>query len=651
MQVPRATTRRQFLQTTVLSVTALGLLAACGSTATSTPAATTGTAAGAAPTAAETPTTGAASPAATTAVTPATASSAPTPAAVAATATSAPAAASSGNMAQVPRNRTLIMAGLGGEDVGGFTDINNFNPFSPGLSRSGLYQAATEPLFYYNMLGDQFIHWTGESYAYSSGNTVLTVKIRPGVAWSDGQPFTAKDIAFTLNMLKKNADLNGEVARLVKTAEAVDNLTAKITFTQPTPRFHWDYLTFRADIGLPFVPAHVWTGQDPHTFKNYDPAKGWPLGTGPYKLVGTNVQQKIWDLRPDWWAAKTNFKPLPQVQRLIFLPGMNEITMAQMLIQNQIDMAFSLTPANLKLVQGQNPKIITHYNKPPYGYMDWWPIGLGFNTLIKPFDDPEIRWAMSYAIDRNEIVQYAFEGYNQATPLPYPPYPGLEPYFASIKDQLAKYQTNKYDLTQTEAIMTKKGYKKGSDGMWADSAGKKVTFQIVTFPQHPSATPQAPIVTQQLRKAGYDASFLLPADFVNRIVTGQATAFLWGHGGSMKGPFKTADLYNIRYVKPTGTPIYFTNIYRWSNKPFSDLVDQMGQLQVNDQAHLMPLFQKAMQYWLPNLPDIQLTQTVINVPMNTMYWTNWPTGDKPYIHEGFWHRTGMLIFTHLKPVQ
>ena len=67
----------------------------------------------------------------------------------------------------------------------------------------------------------------------------------------------------------------------------------------------------------------------------------------------------------------------PQVPRLIFLPGMNEITMAQMLIANQIDMAFSFTPANLKLVQGQNQAVITHYDRPPYGYMDWWPIGLG----------------------------------------------------------------------------------------------------------------------------------------------------------------------------------------------------------------------------------------------------------------------------------
>ena len=50
----------------------------------------------------------------------------------------------------------------------------------------------------------------------------------------------------------------------------------------------------------------------------------------------------------------------------------------------------------------------------------------------------------------------------------------------------------------------------------------------------------------------------------------------------MKDPYKTLDLYNQRYVKPTGTPIYFTNIYRWANQTFSDLVDQMGKLPEDD---------------------------------------------------------------------
>jgi peptide/nickel transport system substrate-binding protein len=552
----------------------------------------------------------------------------------------------------VPRNRTLIMAGLGGEHYGGFTDLGNYNSFTPGLSRSGWYQAGTEGLFYYNMLGDDFIPWLAESYQYNPDYTQLTIKIRNGVEWSDGQPFTANDVVFTLMLLKAHADLNNgsEIDRLMSNAVAVDDHTAQINLTQPSPRFHWDFLTFRADVGVPIVPQHIWDGQDPSSFKNFDPSRGWPVGTGPYKLVSEDVQQRIWDVRPDWWAAKTGFHALPQVTRLIFLPGMNEITMAQMMIANQIDMAFSFTPANMKLVQGQNPAVSTHFDRPPYGYMDWWPIGLGFNTEIKPFDDPDIRWAMSYSVDRDEIVDFAFQGYSQTAPLPFPPYPGLKKYMDAVSDQLQQYPTLKYDPTQTDAIMTRKGYTKNGEGLWVDGSGQKVSLQIVTFPQHPSATPVAPIITQQLRRGGFDASFLLPADFVSRITTGDAVAFLWGHGGAMKDPYKTLDLYNARYVKPTPTPIFFTNMYRWSNSQFSSLVDQMGTLPEDDPG-VMPLWQQAMQTWLPNLPDIPLIQTVIALPMNTTYWTNWPAGDHPYIHEGFWHRTGLHIFLNVNPTQ
>jgi peptide/nickel transport system substrate-binding protein len=570
----------------------------------------------------------------------------------AAPAFAAPAVFAQATPPDVPRNRTMISAGLGGEMPGGYTDIDNFNPFSPGLSRSGFYQAATEPLFYYNMLGDDFTPWLAEGYAYTPDNTGLTINLRQGPAWSDGTPFTSKDVAFTLTTMKNNPDLlnAAEISRVVSSVATPDDKTVNITFTEPSPRFHWNFLTFRADIGISILPEHVWNGQDPHTFTNYDPSKGWPLGTGAYKLVSTDVQQKSWDVRPDWWAATSGFRPLPQVQRLTFLPGMNEITMAQMLIANQIDIAFSLTPGNLRLVQSQNQNIITHSSTPPYGYMDWWPISLAFNTTVKPFDDPEIRWAISYALDRDEIVNFAFQGFSQAAPLPYPPYPGLQKYFDGISDLTTQYPTNKFDTSQTDAIMGRKGYTKNGDGMWVDASGQKISFQIVTFPQHPSTTPQAPIVSQQLKKAGFDASFLLPADFYTRITSGDAVAYLWGHGGSMNDPFDTLDIYNIRYVKPAGQAIFNGNIYRWSNQEYSDIVDKMRLLPLND-PQVMDLWHQAMAIWLPNLPDVQLIQTVIAVPMNTTYWTNWPQGDHPVIHEGFWHRTADLMFETLKPVQ
>jgi peptide/nickel transport system substrate-binding protein len=564
----------------------------------------------------------------------------------------APAAAPAG-LADIPRNRTLIMAGLGGEHFGGFTDIELFNNYVPGISRSGINQACTEGLFYYNMLGDEFIPWLAESYEYNDDYTEAIVHLREGVKWSDGVPFTANDIVFTTNMLLENPELTGagQIIDAISSVEAVDDLTIKFTLNGTTPRFVFDVLTYHADLGVRLAaPAHVFEGvEDVATFNNYDPEKGWPLCTGPYKLVATDVQQKVWDLREDWWAAETGFQELPRVQRLIFLPGMDENTMVQMIINNEIDLAFSFAAPNMELAQAQNPAITTFSDEPPYGFLDWWPMGLGFNNTIAPFDDPEIRWAISYSIDRDEIINFAFKGTTTATRLPYPGFPGIQPFIDSVDDLLQEYNTTEFNPAKAEEIMTGKGYEKDAEGFWVKD-GERITFQIITFPQHPSATPQVPIVTEQLRRAGFDATFLLPADFATRIQTGQAVAFLWGHGGSMNDPYATMDLYHIRHVKPTGESIPFTNLYRWSNQEFSDIVDQMRSLEADD-PQLMELFHDAMEIWLPNLPDITLTETVILLPRNETYWTNWPTAENPYIHEGFWHQTSMILWPALEPVQ
>src|SRR3954463_5140279 len=109
-----------------------------------------------------------------------------TPAANSGQAAAPPAPAASNapaGLKDIPRNRTLIMAGLGGEQPGAFTDVNLFNSYAPGLSRSGFTQGCTEGLFYYNMLGDKFIPWMGESFKFNADYTEVVVTLRKGVEW------------------------------------------------------------------------------------------------------------------------------------------------------------------------------------------------------------------------------------------------------------------------------------------------------------------------------------------------------------------------------------------------------------------------------------------------------------------------------------
>ena len=76
-----------------------------------------------------------------------------------------------------------------------------------------------------------------------------------------------------------------------------------------------------------------------------------------------------------------------------------------------------------------------------------------------------------------------------------------------------------------------------------------------------------------------------------------------------------------------------SNFPRWNNAEYDKVVDRCLPDVDDRQGQAEDLFHKAMEIWLPELPDIQLTQFYHNIAMNTDYWTGWPTEDNPYVNE------------------
>ena len=139
---------------------------------------------------------------------------------------------------------------------------------------------------------------------------------RSGISWSDARPFSAEDVAFTLNSLKElgpKVTRGIEVSTYVDAVKAIDGNTVQIDFKVPAPRFFY-FMTYKYDIGLYMVPKHVYEGQDWTKFTNLDPSKGWPLTTGPWKIAVTSPQQKILDRREgEYWANKAGLTQGPKV--------------------------------------------------------------------------------------------------------------------------------------------------------------------------------------------------------------------------------------------------------------------------------------------------------------------------------------------------
>ncbi|HVC35568.1 MAG TPA: ABC transporter substrate-binding protein [Chloroflexota bacterium] len=558
----------------------------------------------------------------------------------------------------VPRDRTFVSAGVGGEAFEQFTDVEMQNPFLPGISRSG-FQVVMEPLFFYNpyhtasvcgpasvaQCNRGEIPWLAVTYAYNDDYTSVVVDLREGVLWSDGQPFTARDVVFTVNMLRENApDLTWSIDmhQWVNQATALDDYTVQFALNRPNPRFIFDYFMFHEDFGIPIVPEHVFRGKDPRVFPNFDLTLGWPVVTGPYRLVYSDAHQKIWDRRDDWWGALAGFHALPEPERLVFLPAFPATTMADLIVRDQVDTTLNLSLGGIQSVLNRNPKITTWTNsQAPYGYVDYWVTGLGFNDMTAPFDDPTIRWAIDHVVNRDELVAVGYDGAGESALLPYPDFPALQPYLFQVSDVVKASQPGAFDQSKSAQIMRAKGYEQDRQGFWS-IGGKRLSIPIVTFQVEQDITA---VLVDQLRRGGFDATYTLPADYETPIYTGEAAAYVFGHNGSVRDPYLTLRLYESRFSAPTGHRA--TRSYRWRDPQFDQIVDQMGTIPATAPG-FTALWRQALSIWLKALPDIPLVQFYHRIPVNTTYWTGWPDATNPYINTANWHRTFELVILSLK---
>jgi len=549
----------------------------------------------------------------------------------------------------VPRERTLIyyFGGSGGT----WSNAEIVNPYATaGYTHQDGLSATIEPLHYYSAFADQQIPWMAESHSYNDKYDELTVKIRKGVEWSDGVAFTAKDVAYTLNMCLKWAPQLQNSAyfkQWLKEVTAVDDYTVKITFLKPNPRFFFEYLAFKFDTGQPIIPEHIFKDvEDPTKFKFWDLAKKWPVTTAPYNVTYFTNMQKFIDRRDDWWAVKIGLAKLPEVERILCIPIVADTQAAQLVIQNQIDACQDLRPSTMKAILDQNPAIIAHsLRNKPYGYTDWWPNNMGFNDLEEPFKNPDLRWAVSYAIDRNQANQVAYDGAGSPGRLFLPSYKSLQPFWDNIKDLFEKYPTNEFNLTKSAELMKKNGYTKDKEGFWV-KGGKRIVGDIVGWQV---LSDIGPVWAEQLRKAGFEVSYTQPSDWWDRHSKGNALMYVIGHGGSVgPDPYLSCMIYHKMYMAPTGTAS--PSSWRWVNDEYSALIDEMGTYPMGS-PKVMELWHKAMEIWLRELPSVPLIEWFHRIPMNTTYWTGWPTVEDPYVNGAPWHLTFPIILQHLKAVK
>ena len=556
------------------------------------------------------------------------------------------------HLKDIPRDRTLIVMNGGPNQ---YPLFNNQNPYIPGSDQGyhlGTLPAMFEPLIMFNVLTGEHENWLAETWEYNDDYTAITLTLREGIEWSDGHPLTTRDVAFTLGLLKEHAASMVHLADLpdfFDSTRVVDEHTIRLVLNKPGPAFWATTLT--SNHGIHILPEHIWKDEDPLEFSNHDIDRGLPLGTGPYRLVYASPYQKIYDLRQDWWAAKTGFKPLPRIERVIYVPQQDESQAAQLLLTNQLDMAPIMQVLTLESVLERNSQVVTFTGSdPPYGYLDWCPIDLNLNCSEPPFDDPQIRRAISLSVDRDKLVKLAESGAGVPALHPFTPYDWFAPFEAALQEIVAR---NGYDTRahprRVAQIMEGKGYGMDDEGMGISAAGERVEVAMFV-PLWLRA--YGPPLTQQLRDAGFDASFDTSPGLNSLVQTGEQKASLGckgPSGGRGMDPFLMLSIYTSQYFRPTGQPVsMWSATSRWRNEEYDRIVERIAPLQVGDEE-LLELFVDAMEIWVAETPDIFLAQLIIRYPCNTTRWTGWPNQDDPYGFPHSWQWELLKTLIRLEP--
>jgi len=366
---------------------------------------------------------------------------------------------------------------------------DNFNPYSQ--TGTGYEMHAADlydmPLMVFNTQDPTAapIPELATSYSWSPDGKTLTITTRSGVKWSDGQPFSAADVAFTFNLLKKYPALNTPATPIPVSATGSGN-TATLTFAQP--ELAELYFILQTQI----VPEHIWSSvSNPVTYA--DPN---PVGTGPYVLDKFSPQGFTMKLNPDYYAKSTIH--VPEIDFPAYTSNANLLLPVS---SGTIDWGGIAIPGVQANYLSKSTNNVTWTSGAPY-FTDNNVVGLWFNVTKAPLNDPAVRQAISYGINRTQL---SVDGESSNEPAVSSTAGMILPSQQSyLPSSLANNLPASGDATKVSQILTADGYTK-TGGFW-EKNGQKITFSIEDPVSYSDYYLDSQLIVKQLNALGFDAS-------------------------------------------------------------------------------------------------------------------------------------------------
>jgi peptide/nickel transport system substrate-binding protein len=280
------------------------------------------------------------------------------------------------------------------------------------------------------------------SWAWSKDNLSLTFKLRQGVKWHDGVPFTAKDVKCTFDLIQgKSQDKlrkNPRKGWFEQVADVTPNGDYEVTFHMKRPQP--SVLAMLASGYSPIYPCHVSAAQ----------MRTHPIGTGPFKFVEEKQNESIKLARnPDYWK-----KGLPYLDGIEYTIIKNRATAVLAFVAGKVDMTFptEMTAALEADIKKQDPTAICELK----------PINVSTNLIINrenpPFNNLELRKAMALSLDRKAFIDIILQGQGDQGGTMLPPPEGVWGMPPDMLKTIPGYGDVKKDREEARAIMKKLGY-------------------------------------------------------------------------------------------------------------------------------------------------------------------------------------------------
>ena len=505
------------------------------------------------------------------------------------------------------------------------TITDNFNPYDP---QSATYllggtSMIYEPLLQFDVANPSRIYdFLATGYTWGAGGKSITFKVRQGVKWSDGVPFSAADVAFTYTMLKKNAAANNTGLPITSATASGSSVTIKFSSAQYTN------LQYIANVYI--VPQHIWQSiPAPATATITN-----PVGTGPYTLASFTPEGFTLQANASYWGGPWNVGGgAPAVQKVEFPTIASNSDVLAALENNSLDWAGNFLSG-----------IGAFTSKP--GHAVWF-APVNTNTFYPnlnrwPTNQLAVRQAISLALDRNAISKQGESGLE-------PPVtnasglvlPNFKPLLASAvgKDALSASP----NVAAAEKVLSDAGYTV-QNGCYA-KGGQAVKFTIIDPSSYTDYAEDDKLAAQQLQAAHICATFdglAVPA-WASDIATGNFDMMQHWSQTSIS-PYV---LYDNWLDSKLITGNRNGNFESLNNSTVDGYLHHLGTaVSTADQLkYLTPI----EQYVATQLPVIPTVYGASFDEYNSAAFSGWPSAANPYESGSPNTPTNEVIVLHLKP--